>query len=494
MTWSKLGLLVPALTVAWLAGTAAGDEVAPNPAPADGAVAELPPDDPAAPPGSDAAPHEESVPAAAADAAPAGDAAALAAEGSEPATAAPADAAGGEAQTSGATAAQPAATESGTPTLGAIGYDSQGRQGRVHIVRKGDTLWDISDAYLGTPWVWPSIWRDNGQVENPHRIYPGDRIWITPNEMRKISAEEAATLLSNLPPGQPAEPAAAEEVFPAAPDSEPAPAATPAQPIHVHVSARETTGLLTAEEYEAAASVVGRVPERVLMSQEDQVYLGIGEGGVKVGDELTIFRTRQKVYDPDTGRLLGYHVEFLGYVQVTQTSPETSLARIRMSTGEIVEGDRVTPRKPMPQDVALLPSPDVQGIVCYFPQRRVVMAWNDFVYLNRGTNDGVEVGSPLEVYRAGYTTEEPVRDERVQVPDRVIAKLVVVRVGDRSSVALVTKASTELKLGDHFRGAVDVSDMGSTPPPAAVAIPVDQDRARGTLGRTTKAVPAKRRH
>jgi hypothetical protein len=492
MTWSKLGLLVPALTVAWLGGAAAANEVAPNPTPADGAVAELSPDDPAALP-SAAAPQEASAPAAVADQAPAADAAALPAEGSAPATAAPSDTAGAESQTSGAKA-EANGTESGTQALGAVGYDSEGRQGRVHIVRKGDTLWDISDAYLGTPWVWPSIWRDNGQVENPHRIYPGDRIWITPNEMRKISAEEAAVLLSNLPPGQPAEPAAAEEVFPAA-EAEPAPAATPAEPVHIHVSARESTGLLTAEEYEAAASIVGRVPERVLMSQEDQVYLGIGEGGVKVGDQLTIFRTRGKVYDPDTGRLLGYHVEFLGYVEVTQTSAETSLARIGMSTGEIAEGDRVTPRQPMPQDVALRPSPEIDGMLCYFPQRRVVMAWNDFVYLNRGTNDGLEVGSPLEVFRNGYTTEEPVRDERVQVPDRVIAKLVVVRAGERSSVALVTKSSTELKLGDRFRGAVDVSDMGSTPSRAEVVIPVDQERSRANyIGKGgARSAPAKRR-
>src|SRR5215470_14314888 len=107
------------------------------------------------------------------------------------------------------------------------------------------------------------------------------------------------------------------------------------------------------------------------MSQEEQVYLGNGDGGVKKGDQLTIFRTREKVYDPDTGRLLGYHVEFLGYVEVTETTPETSLARIRMSTGEIAEGDRVTPRKPMPQDVTLLSSPEVEGMVCYFPQKRV---------------------------------------------------------------------------------------------------------------------------
>ena len=77
-------------------------------------------------------------------------------------------------------------------TLGEVGYDEQGRAGRIHLVVSGDTLWDISDAYLGTPWVWPSVWTDNRDIENPHLIVPGDRIWITAHEMRRVSEEEYA--------------------------------------------------------------------------------------------------------------------------------------------------------------------------------------------------------------------------------------------------------------------------------------------------------------
>jgi hypothetical protein len=380
--------------------------------------------------------------------------------GSEPAEAAPDDAASaaetlaeGDASDSDAEASE--GSQENAPALGAIGYDSEGRAGRVHIVRRGDTLWDISDAYLGTPWVWPSIWNDNGEIENPHRIYPGDRIWITPSEMRKISAEEAAILLSNLPPGSELEPAAAEEVFPAVtPDAAPQLAARPVEHGSLRVSSRETAGLITPDQLEASASIVGRVPERVLLSQEDQVYIGAGEGSVAVGDQLTIFRTNEKVFDPDTGRLLGYHVEFLGHVEVTETHPETSLAVIRMSTGEIQAGDRLMPREPLPEEIAIQPSPsEVEGKISFFPQQRVVIGWNDFVYLNRGSVDGLEVGSPLEVFRPGYTTDEPARDERVQVPDRIVARLVVVRTAEESAVALITRAETELRLGDQFRGA-----------------------------------------
>ena len=43
-----------------------------------------------------------------------------------------------------------------------------------YVVQQGDTLWGISGVYLQEAWRWPELWDANPQLDNPHRIYPGD--------------------------------------------------------------------------------------------------------------------------------------------------------------------------------------------------------------------------------------------------------------------------------------------------------------------------------
>jgi hypothetical protein len=350
-----------------------------------------------------------------------------------------------------AEAAAPEAPAEARAELGAIGYDAQGRPGRIHVVVRGDTLWDVSDRYLGTPWVWPSIWKDNGAIENPHLIRPGDRIWITPSEMRRVSESEAADLLA----GQPAAPQEGAETA-TTPVEPPATLGAPVaeSPRMLSVSAQEGAGLVTPEALEAAGSVLSGESDKVWLSQGDGIAVGVPEGDTQKGDQFTIFRVRENVYDPETGRLLGHHVDILGWAEIVQTHPESSRALIRESFSEIELGDRLMPRAPVPAQIALQGSPgDVTGRISFFANKRTLMGTTDFVYLNRGSLDGLEVGSPLEVYREAFLAKEETRNERVRVPERVIAQLLVVKADPMTAVAFVRHTNTELALGDRFRGA-----------------------------------------
>ena len=53
--------------------------------------------------------------------------------------------------------------------------------GVVHVVVRGDTLWDISRKYLGNPFRYPELVRLSG-IKNPDLIRPGDIVRIRINE------------------------------------------------------------------------------------------------------------------------------------------------------------------------------------------------------------------------------------------------------------------------------------------------------------------------
>ena len=46
-----------------------------------------------------------------------------------------------------------------------------------YVIQEGDTLWDISNKFMGDSDNWPELWSLNEKITNPHWIYPGNRNW-----------------------------------------------------------------------------------------------------------------------------------------------------------------------------------------------------------------------------------------------------------------------------------------------------------------------------
>ena len=73
---------------------------------------------------------------------------------------------------------------------------AQTHEMKDYKVIKGDTLWDISEAELNDPFLWPGVWKENPGIANPHRIYPDQMIRLPLYLIQKEKRGEAAALKS----------------------------------------------------------------------------------------------------------------------------------------------------------------------------------------------------------------------------------------------------------------------------------------------------------
>ncbi|WP_024607628.1 LysM peptidoglycan-binding domain-containing protein [Pseudoalteromonas sp. TAB23] len=79
---------------------------------------------------------------------------------------------------------------------------------KEYIVKKGDTLWDISSKHLGSPMEWPRLWKFNNRKEvvaitnkpitNPDLIYPGQKILIPSLDISQIKIKQNARAFNTV--------------------------------------------------------------------------------------------------------------------------------------------------------------------------------------------------------------------------------------------------------------------------------------------------------
>jgi len=305
-----------------------------------------------------------------------------------------------------------------------------------YVVVKGDTLWDISATFLQTPWRWPDIWQANEQIENPHLIYPGDIIELSfidgqprltlKRGNRKLSPSIRRTALDNSIPVIPASDIAAFLNKPR---------------------------VMTQEEYDGAPYVVAFDNEHILGSPGNKAYVRAFDGDM--GDGYIVVRQGEEFKDGETGESLGFESVFIAESDITRIG-DPATVMVSKSTREVRKGDRLLQalEEPIVRDyMPHAPSSDIKGRIIAVFDGVSQIAEHNVVMIDRGQQDGVEVGHVLQIDDAGEVIRDVVLGggEEVTLPDEEAGVLMVFRAFERVSYGLVMQSKRVIHRGDVVR-------------------------------------------
>lgn len=306
----------------------------------------------------------------------------------------------------------------------------------VHTVVKGDTLWDISGTFLRNPWMWPEIWHVNTQIENPHLIYPGDQIRLTYLDGQPRLTLDTSGRIYKLEPK--AHVLSAGEAIDTIPLD------------HIN-SFLSRSRVVDKKEFLLSPYVVSGFDEHLIAGQGDDVYV---RGEVDdVGTVYGVYREAEEFIDPVTKEELGMLARDIGSGEIIKKSGEISTMAMTRSTEEVRAGDRLLRQEERPIESTFYPSPpvgDVEGYILSVEEGVNQVGKLDVVVINKGSRELMSVGNVLAVHKRGGRIRDRVAGGWVTLPDERAGLIMVFRVFEKVSLALVLEASQGLTVDDKI--------------------------------------------
>lgn len=328
-----------------------------------------------------------------------------------------------------------------------------------YVVKRGDTLWDISQRFLTLPWYWKEIWYDNPHIRNPHLIYPGDVLTIVNlNGQKRVTIGQAnpeyhghetgRRTKSGLPIYQYSLNEYNDTLFNQ-------PITIAGSSVHSHALQNR---IMKPHEIQGLPFVFGGIGDYLSLTQEQEIY---AKGGLNINAErVGIFRVGDPIFDLKDARQksrekvapLAYEVRFIADATPTGKDHQRDLLKLKplQVLEPLHERDVVLPLNAY-EDVNYfpkLPSPqcDRGYIVDKMNKQSMDIREFDTLITSFGRDNGAEVGDIWKISR--LAPHRVINGQTVDVPPKDLGYLMIIRVYDDVSIGFVLDSTQNILMTD----------------------------------------------
>lgn len=310
-----------------------------------------------------------------------------------------------------------------------------------YVVKKGDTMWGISNNFLNNPGYWPEIWDENQKVANPHLIYPGDVLHIYEGGRRRIKMSDG-NVVERLVPQMRIERNGGGE------------------PISTLAPFLSWPRVIDEDVIKETPYIVDGRDAHMLIEKGQRVYIKNLNRSYKQ-DRYAIFRPGKTLHDPETNTALGREVIYNGFVEIKRRD-EISTADVIETKREIRPGDRIFSIDNEEQSLNATihkPNRKVRASIISLFDASMISGQAMVVTINKGARNGIKQGYTLGVYAPGRSVNDPyekhkrqysfspVKSVQVGLPPERVATAIVYKVENNISYALISESTHSVKNG-----------------------------------------------
>lgn len=314
-----------------------------------------------------------------------------------------------------------------------------------YTVKKGDTLWDLSQRFLNSHWKWPSLWEMNkdAPITNPHLIYPGQRIRLQLRESPPVSPPQASTPTEFSPPAKAVAPTV-EKV-----DESLIGADIP----FYNYSRINRVGFIKKARVAPSGKVLKVLGEKEMISTDDILYIrDMSRTPLELGAYYTIYRTGEPIKDEMTKELIGSQHYLTGVVEIIRKDIEIAMGKVIYAYRTIRVGDLLMPFQRRSPKIPLQKS--VKGLTARIflsEEHQNVMGDNTVAFINKGSYDEVKPGQQYAIYEQDIQEIDPVTRRKVNLPPVDYGSIIVLHVEENASTVLITNAIKQVYPGAKVR-------------------------------------------
>jgi hypothetical protein len=309
--------------------------------------------------------------------------------------------------------------------------DVEYETGFYYTVQKGDTLWDLSRKFSDTPWQWPEMWKENDQIANPHRIYPGEKIRL----YRRHGAEGyggAGDSASEADSGK---------------GLEDKPELT--RLLHYEYTAIDRVGFIRKEPVLAHGKIFKVEGRKEMISTDDLIYIRPRPNfAFSPGDRFTLYRTLKPIKDRKTNEFIGIQHYFTGAVEILIKRPEFALGRVFAAYRPIKIGDMLMPYKRRAPQIAMNPAPEgLEGTIIESEEHQNIFGESAIAFIDKGRSEGVETGQLYWIFKQETYRINPDDKGEVTLTPVVLGELLVLHTENSTSTVMITDSRRAIQAG-----------------------------------------------